>query len=392
MTGRSFRIARIAGIPVGVSPWWLGIVVLLSWVLGGSYFPDSVAGLAPAAGYALGLASVLLLFASILLHEFGHALVARRSGIEVEEIDLWLLGGVAKLRGEAHDPRDELRYALAGPLVTAVVVVLFGALAAVVGTGSTVLGALVRYQLFVNAAILLFNLIPAFPLDGGRVLRSLLWLRFGDLSRATAVAAATGRVFGAGMIALGVLALLVGALDGLWLAVVGMFVFAAAGAQSRSVAVDTTLAGVRAGELMSAPAEVLAAGTPVDQAIAEQFAQARHVAFPIVEADATVIGLLTLDRVERLSPPAHRPPLRVADIADRDPGLIAHEEDDVTLLLRRPAFQRVGRLAIVDPDGAAVGLLSITDVERALRAARLAPRERTTPPARGFGAPTGRHG
>lgn len=392
MPGRSFRIARIAGIPVGVSPWWLAIVVLLSWSLGSSYFPDAVNGLSPLAGYALGLASVLLLFVSVLLHEFGHALVARRSGIEVEEIDLWLLGGVAKLRGEAHEPDDELRYALAGPLVTAAIVVVFGALAALIGTGSTVLGALVRYQLIVNALILAFNLIPAFPLDGGRVLRSLLWKRYGDLSRATSVAAATGRMFGLAMVALGVLALFAGAVGGLWLAVIGMFIVLAAGAQAANVAVEAALSGVHAGELMSSPAEVVAASMPVEQAIAERLVRSRHVAFPVEDAEGVVIGLLTLDRIERLPHPGHRAPRRVADVADRDPELIAHVDDDVALLLRRPAFQRVGRIAVVDGAGAAVGLLSITDVQRTLRVARLAPRERIPSAPTGIGAPSGRNG
>ena len=129
MPGRSLRIARIAGIPVGVSPWWLAIVALITWSLGASYFPEAIHGIGPTASYALGLASALLLFASILAHEFGHALVARRCGVEVEEIDLWLLGGVSRMRGEAHDPRDELRYALAGPAVTAAIALCFGVLA-----------------------------------------------------------------------------------------------------------------------------------------------------------------------------------------------------------------------------------------------------------------------
>ena len=107
MPGRSYRIARIAGIPVGVSPWWLAIVVLFTWALGSSYYPEVISGIAPLAAYALGLASVLLLFLSILAHEFGHAIVARRHGIEIEEIDLWLLGGVSRMRGEAHEPGDD---------------------------------------------------------------------------------------------------------------------------------------------------------------------------------------------------------------------------------------------------------------------------------------------
>ncbi|MGP8240835.1 MAG: site-2 protease family protein, partial [Solirubrobacteraceae bacterium] len=233
MPGRSIRIARIAGIPVGVSPWWLVIVALFTWVLGGSYFPEVVPGIGQGLSYALGLASVLLLFASILAHEFGHAIVARRRGIEIEEIDLWLLGGVSRMRGEAHNPRDELRYALAGPAVTAVVAACFGAIALLLPSSTpAAVRALVEYQAFVNVAILVLNMLPAFPLDGGRVLRSLLWRHSGNVGRSTETAASVGRGFGYVMIALGGLELLSGAPEGLWIALIGFFIVIAAGQQA----------------------------------------------------------------------------------------------------------------------------------------------------------------
>jgi Zn-dependent protease len=144
--GRSLRIGRIAGIPVGVSPWWLVIVALITWSLGSSYFPEEVHDISPSVAYALGLASALLLFASILLHEFGHAIIARRHGIQVQEIDLWLLGGVSIMRGEAHEPGDELRYALAGPAVTAAIAAIFAGISLLVASSaSAVLRALIEY-------------------------------------------------------------------------------------------------------------------------------------------------------------------------------------------------------------------------------------------------------
>jgi Zn-dependent protease len=185
MLGRSFKVARIARIPVGISPpWWLVIVALITWSLGAGYYPVEVNGIAPLASYGLGLASVLLLFASILAHEFGHALVARRRGVEIEEIDLWLLGGVSRMRGQPRTPGDELAFALAGPAVTAVVAVVFAAVWLLLPRSApSWLRALIVYEAEVNAVILAFNLIPAFPLDGGRVARALLWRRSGDISR-----------------------------------------------------------------------------------------------------------------------------------------------------------------------------------------------------------------
>ncbi len=236
MPGRSYRIGRIAGIPVGVSPLWLVIVVLFTVALGAGYFPEEVHGISPVVSYALGLASVLLLFASILAHEFGHALVARRRGIEVQEIDLWLLGGVSRMRGEAHAPGDELAFALAGPAVTAVLAACFGALALLLPSSTpAVVRALIDYQALVNCLLLGFNLMPAFPLDGGRVLRSLLWRRSGDIGRSTATAASVGRGFGYLLIGLGGLEFLSGVPEGLWLALIGFFIVSAASAEQASV-------------------------------------------------------------------------------------------------------------------------------------------------------------
>ena len=163
-------------------------------------------GIAPVAAYGLGLLSALLLFASILLHELGHALVARRNGVEIEEIDLWLLGGVARMAGYPKTAGAELRFAIAGPAVTlAIAAALRGGRAwRCPASAPAALRAVVEYQAFVNLAILVFNLLPAFPLDGGRVARALIWGRIGDVDRATGIAASIGRGFGFGMIALGV--------------------------------------------------------------------------------------------------------------------------------------------------------------------------------------------
>jgi Zn-dependent protease len=371
MPGRSFRVARIAGIPVGVSPWWLAIVALITWTLGSEYFPSAVEGIAPVAAYALGLASALLLFASILAHEFGHAIVARRHGIEVEEIDLWLLGGVSRMRNEAHEPDDELRYAIAGPAVTAAIAAVFGAVALALPAGTPdVLRALIDYQLLVNVLILGFNLIPAFPLDGGRVLRSLLWRRKGDLRRATDTAASVGRVFGYAMIGLGVLELFSGYAGGLWLAIVGVFIVAAAGAQAVGAQVQATFSGVHARELMSSPAIAIPQDATLAQAGSDYFLPYLYTAFPVVDADGRFRGVIAVGRLDAV-PARERPFKHVADVADCDPELAIGEDEDVATLLTRPAFARVGRAVVVDEQQAPVGLLSITDIQRTLRAARL---------------------
>jgi len=382
MPGRSFRIARIAGIPVGVSPWWLLIVALFTWALGSSYFPEEIHGINSTASYALGLASVLLLFASILAHEFGHALVARRHGIEVEEIDLWLLGGVSRMRGEAHDPSDELRYALAGPIVTAVIAGCFGVLLLVLPSSAPkAIRVLVEYQVLVNGLILLFNLLPAFPLDGGRVLRALLWRRSGEIGQSTETAARVGRGFGYLMIVLGGLEFLGGGPAGLWLALIGFFIVTAAGAQAVGAQVQAALSGVHASELMSAPVVSIPEKVSAAQAGAEYFLPHRYTSFPVVDEWGRAVGLVSVTQLERL-PRWQLAARRIAEIADRDPELRVDGHEDVARLLERPAFARVGRAVVVDGSGRPAGLISITDVQRTLRAARL------SDPAAGPGAHT----
>jgi Zn-dependent protease len=367
---KSIRIGRLAGIPIGVQPLWLAIVALITWSLGAVYYPDEVDGISPLASYALGLLSALLLFASILLHELGHAIVARRNGVEIEEIDLWLLGGVARMAGYPRTPGAELRFALAGPAVTLAIAALFAALdAALPGSAPAALVAVVEYQAFVNAAILVFNLMPAFPLDGGRVARALLWARSGDIERSTRTAAAVGQGFGVLLIALGVAGTLAGAAGGLWFAVVGFFVIVAARAEERGLRIRVAFTGREAGRLMSSPAVAVPAAVSVERALEDYFARYRYKAFPVVD-DGTLVGLLDLGAVEHL-PAARRAATPVGEIAVRDEALVIDEHQDVAELLERPAFQRHGRAIVKLPSGE-LGILSITDVEQVMRALELA--------------------
>lgn len=374
---RSIRIGKLAGIPIGVQPLWLLIVALITWSLGAAYYPDQAPGIAPAAAYALGLLSALLLFASILLHELGHALVARRHGVEIEEIDLWLLGGVARMSGYPKHALDELHFALAGPAVTLVIALFFGAIAvALPASAPNWLQAVVSYQAVVNAVILVFNLLPAFPLDGGRVARALIWWRRGDISSATATAATLGRGLGYGMIGLGVFGFVAGAVGGLWFALIGFFVVVAAKAEENGLRVRMALSGRAAGRLMTCPAVTIPSDTTVAEAVDTYFVGAKHPAFPVVDGDR-LVGLVDTDAVQRV-PPRQRETTTIGEIAVDDPTLVIKEDQDVAEMLERPAFVRVGRAVVLTADGR-IGVLSITDVNRVLRALELA--GNSTPPA-----------
>jgi len=255
--------------------------------------------------------------------------------------------------------------------VSAVLGACFG-LAAVLLPASTpaALSALIEYQALVNGLIFAFNLMPAFPLDGGRVLRALLWRRSGDLRRATETAAGVGRGFGFLLIFLGGLEFLGGAPEGLWLAVIGFFIVTAAGAQAAGAQVQAALSGVLVRELMSSPVISIPAEMSVEQAGRDFFLAHRYSSFPVIDERGLALGLLTLGQIEALSR-EQRLRRRVGEIAERDASLMVGEEEDVVSLLERAAFVRVGRAVVVDGPGRPVGLLSITDVQRTLRARRL---------------------
>ena len=369
MFGGDLKIGRLAGIPISIHPLWLVIVALITWSLGSTYYPDQVSGIAPLAAYALGLVSSLLLFASILLHELGHAVVARRYGVEIEGIELWLLGGVAKMKGAAHQASEELRFALAGPAVTVVIASVFWlATAAMPASTPDAVTALLAYQALINTAILVFNMLPAFPLDGGRVLRGILWQRTGDFERATTRAARVGRGFGFGMVGLGVLGVFAGAPGLLWLSLIGLFLIFAGKAEESAVALQSTFKGLGLRRVMAVPAATLDADTLVANALRDSFAPLGYHAFPVVDGQVPV-GILDIDQVEAL-PAKERVTTRVGDLADRDPSVFV--DDDVTIdqLLANPAFRRHRRAVVRGKDGE-IGLLSATAIERAVRARRM---------------------
>jgi Zn-dependent protease len=369
MFGGDLKIGRLAGIPISIHPLWLVIVALITWSLGSVYYPDQVSGIAPAAAYGLGLASALLLFASILLHELGHAVVARRAGVEIEGIELWLLGGVAKMKGAAHEAREELRFALAGPGVTVVIALVFWvAVLALPASTPDAVFALLAYQALINTAILVFNMLPAFPLDGGRVLRSIIWQRTGDFVRATARAARVGRGFGYGMAGLGILGVLAGAPGLLWLGLIGVFLIVAGKAEETSVALQSTFEGLGLRRVMAVPAATLDADTRVDEALRDSFGTLGYHAFPVMEQGRT-IGLLSIDRVEAV-PAERRAVSHVGDLADRDPSVFVDEDVTVEQLLGNPAFRRHRRAVVRCRDGQ-TGILSATAIERAVRARRM---------------------
>ena len=246
----SFRIGRVAGIDIGANWTWLVVLALFVWSLAGGVFPDTNPGLSSATYVVMGVVAALLFFTSLVLHELGHAQQARREGMEVSGVTLWALGGVARFNGMFPSPGAELRVAIAGPAVSLVLGGVFVALALVLRPGSAVDG-VVAWLGYINLLLIVFNLIPALPMDGGRVLRALLWRRRGDLAWATGIAAGIGFVLGCAMVAIGLVAGLSGAPGALWIALIGWFVVVAGRAEAQTVALRAALEGVHVRDAMT---------------------------------------------------------------------------------------------------------------------------------------------
>jgi Zn-dependent protease/CBS domain-containing protein len=247
----SIHLARIAGIDVGIHYTWLFAFALIVWSLAAGLFPSTAPGFPPLTYWILGIAAALALFASVLVHEFSHSLMALARGLRVHSITLFIFGGVSTIAGEAERSLDEFLIAVVGPISSFVLAGIFWAAGQVPGLDGTPLGAFVEYLASVNLILGVFNLVPGFPLDGGRVLRSIVWAVSGSLRRATQVASYVGQGFGFLLILWGVSRLLGGdVFGGLWTAFIGWFLNSGAESSRQQQALTEDLRGVRVGQVM----------------------------------------------------------------------------------------------------------------------------------------------
>jgi Zn-dependent protease/CBS domain-containing protein len=370
----TFRFGRVAGIPVGMNWSVLIIAWLLAFGLATQALPELVPDQPAGLYWLVGGTAAAGFFGSLLAHELAHALVARRHGVPVEGITLWVLGGVSRLGADTPDADAELRIAAVGPATSlgigAVGLVVTGALG-VLGVPELIVAAL-GWLAGINLVLGVFNLAPAFPLDGGRILRALLWRHHGDRLRATGTAATAGRVFGYLLVGLGVLVFSSGALvSGLWFMALGWFVLIAARGEQVRVEQQELLDHVAVRQVMTrdpvcAPAE-LDVATFLEHYVLRQ----RWSSYPIVDAAGRVVGLVTLERLRQVDPAA-RHAARLVDVAfPLEEVPVAAPGDPLEPLVVRLAGSRAGRALVFDA-GRLVGLVSRTDVARFLERRALA--------------------
>jgi len=298
-TRHAIPLGGVAGIPIGLDYSWFLIFGLLAWMLATQHFPAEFPGWSPLLYWSVGAATAILFFGSVLLHELGHSAVALRYGIPVRNITLFIFGGVSEIGTEPPSAGAEFRIAIAGPLVSFALAALFYVLQTVSGDIQP-LYALAKYLAYINLALGVFNLLPGYPLDGGRVFRAIVWAIIHDLQRATLIAATVGRGFGFLFIGVGVWQMLGGNLvGGIWIAFIGWFLESAAAAQTARVVVRGALAGHTVSQAMSSQCRTVPSTLTLQELVDRQILGAGQRCFLVNRGDSTV-GFMTLARIKQV--------------------------------------------------------------------------------------------
>ncbi|MBM3666495.1 MAG: site-2 protease family protein [Actinobacteria bacterium] len=381
MPAGALTLFHVRGIRIGVDySLFFVLFLIIIWLSG--FYRDVLGADEGATGpYLLALASALLFFGSILLHELGHAFVAIRRGIGIDGITLWMFGGVARLQRDSDSPGTEFKIAVAGPLVTAAITLLcVGAGIALAGpdafreaaltdgqTESSGIAALIGWLAGINLLVLLFNLVPAFPLDGGRIARAIAWKLTGDRGRATRFAATLGRGFGFLLIGFGAYLFVRGDLiGGLWLAVVGFILNGSARGAIAQTQITDRLEGVSVGDVMDREPVAIPEGMSIERAFDEYFLRYRYTWFPVTDSASRFAGLLDQATAEAVPEP-ERGSTTVGEILARDEGSLTVREDaPLESLLGNEGLRRLGALIAVDPEGRLRGVVTVEAVGRAL--------------------------
>ncbi|MGH2864788.1 MAG: site-2 protease family protein [Solirubrobacteraceae bacterium] len=378
----NFQLVRLFGIRVGVSASWFVVLFFLIYWLSHTYFPEVMNG-SQSTAYVIAVLGAVGYFASLILHELGHALVARRLGIPIAGIDLWFFGGLSQMRREPHSAGEEFMVAVAGPLVTlALFGVCLGAVYLLASSGTvsdvtltregvktTPVLALIGWLGFVNAALFVFNIIPAFPLDGGRIARAFIWWRTDDRNRATH---ATGRSGQALALALGLVGLWSFASGGSFLGLVTMmlafFLYQAASAAVLQGTLGRRIQNITVGDIMDRqPVTIPAEASLLD--VQEQFfLRYRWPWFAVVDPARHFLGVVRQQRVDS-EIAAGRPALAVVDVLEEDMPVRIGEEAPLESLLGSEGLGRLGAMVAVDKDGVLQGVVTLAQVRQALRPA-----------------------
>lgn len=376
--GRTFQLARIFGIRIGVSASWF-LVLLALIVLLSEFFHEAIGG-SHATSYAIAVAGAAAYFGSLILHELGHALVARRLGIPIAGIDLWFFGGLAHTRREPQSAGEEFKIAIAGPLVTFALLIastvaiqlapggehVAEALFTKEGVTTTPLLALLGWTAVINSFLLVFNLIPAFPLDGGRIARAIIWWRTRDRHRGTRITGRAGQALALLLGLSGLLTLVSGNGLGAFTLLLAMILYQAAGGAVVQGALGQRIKDVTVGDIMDREPVTIPADANVLDAHEQFFLRYRWPWFVVVDQAKHFLGVVRSERVDA-EIAAGRPALAVQDVLERDLPVQIGESEPLEALLRSEALGRLGGMVAVDGDGVLCGVVTIAQIRQALQ-------------------------
>jgi Zn-dependent protease/predicted transcriptional regulator len=358
----SWRIGKIFGIEIKIDSSWLVIFFLVTWILAGTYFPREYPGWSQGLYWLVGIATSLLFFGSVLAHELAHSLVAIRQGEKVRSITLFILGGVAQITEEPEKPMREFFMALVGPASSLALALVFFVLSLVFRGVSRPIAASASYLALINAILAVFNLLPGFPMDGGRVLRSIIWKVSGNLRKATRIASSMGQGFAFILIIFGIFQILTGNFGGLWYILIGWFLHHAAVTGYEQVMVEAVLKGVRAEDLMTKDFETVRPDLPVQSLVDDYMLKKGERVF-LVADDGELKGIVCLEDVKRIARES-RAKTRVGDIMTAKDKLEAVSPDaDGKQILSRITSKDIHQIPVM-AEGKVAGIICRTDILR----------------------------
>ena len=355
------RLGKIAGVEVDIHYSWFLVFVLVSWSLATGFLPDRYPGWTNIAYWVTGIIAVILLFASVLVHELAHSIVAKARGLPVSGITLFILGGVSNLKTDAQKASDEFVISIVGPGTSFLLAAFFWLLNLLLGEGDSQVNAIVFYMSIMNALLGAFNLIPAFPLDGGRVLRSAIWAFTGNHQKATRISTVGGQIVGIGMVVLGAIQAIGGNfIGGIWLVFLGWFLQGAAGRNRSEASFDASIVGVKVKDVMDADPPTIDPAATIQEAVFAQLLQFGIRALPVCDGEM-VVGILSLADVKRLSQDLW-PSRIVRSEMTTMPLITVGPEQDLSEALTLLTDNEIHQLLVIE-EGKLVGILSKTHVK-----------------------------
>lgn len=359
------RLIKVFGIEISLDFSWFIIFFLVTWSLASGYFPFKYPFFAEGTYWAMGIISSVLLFITVLLHELTHSIVANNNGLNIRGIKLFVFGGVAQLSHEPQSARVEFDVAIAGPICSFILHFIFKGIVILLGEAETPIVGIFRYLAFINVFLGLINLIPAYPLDGGRILRAFLWARTKNLRMATAIASNVGKVFAIFLIFNGFMLTIRGELGGLWYVFIGMFLYGAAKMGYEHILVRDALSRSLIQDVMSRNVVTVDGALTLDKVVEDYFFRYHHSSFPVVEGDR-LVGMISLARIKEIPREKWQVTTAGSSVEPISPDSIVPPTERMSNILNHLMEHEIGHILVMD-NGKLVGIVTRYDVMRLIK-------------------------